>query len=66
MISLKPCPHCGGPVDFNCSIDFGPDGVRCKKCGVIVRSSLVRPMQKGETFGDVMDRIAEWWNRRKG
>lgn len=63
MTELKPCPFCGGKVDFNYNGSFEPDGIRCLKCRVILRFMRVR-MQKNETFGECQSRMAEVWNRR--
>lgn len=64
MTELKPCPFCGNAVRYSHNIELEPDGVCCGKCRMIVRFTSVKPIQKGEKFGDVYNRIAERWNRR--
>ena len=66
MIELKPCPFCGNNVRYNINMDMEPDGIWCGHCKMIVRFTRVKPAQKGETFGDVQNRIADCWNRREG
>lgn len=66
MTELKPCPFCGNDVQYNINMEMEPDGVWCKTCKMLVRFTRVKPIQKGENFGDVYKRIAERWNRRVG
>lgn len=61
---LKKCPLCGNNVQYNINIAMEPDGIWCGYCKMLVRFTRVKPIQKGETFGDVQKRIAERWNRR--
>lgn len=66
MDELKPCPFCGKDVQYNISMEMEPIGVYCKTCHAVIRFTRVKPIQKGENFGDVYKRIAERWNRRAG
>lgn len=66
MIELRPCPFCGGKVHYNYNINLEPDGVTCAHCMMIVRFARVKPIQKGESYGDVQKRIADCWNKREG
>lgn len=63
---LKPCPFCGEDVQYNINMEMEPDGIYCKTCKALIRFIRVKPIQKGENFGDVYKRIAERWNRRAG
>lgn len=60
-LELKPCPFCGGRVDYWHDIELNPVGVQCHTCKMFVRMS---GMKQGKVFGDTMARIAERWNRR--
>lgn len=66
MTELKPCPFCGDDVRYNINMEMEPDGVYCRKCKALIRFTCVKPIQKGENFGDVCKRIAERWNKREG
>lgn len=61
MTDLKPCPFCGGHVDYWHDIELNPVGVRCSHCKIVVR---MLSLKRGKTFGDVMGQIADQWNRR--
>lgn len=63
MTELKPCPFCGGKVDFNYNIELEPDGIICNNCKTVLRFMRVRH-KKNDPYGVVMDRMAEIWNRR--
>lgn len=63
MADLKPCPFCGGKVDFNHNIAGVPDGIRCMGCRTILRYLRIKH-QNSKPFGIVMDEMAEAWNRR--
>ena len=66
MEKLKPCPFCGENVQYNINMEMEPDGVYCRHCKMLVRFIHVKPIQKGENFGDVYKRIAVCWNTREG
>lgn len=63
-ISLKPCPYCGGKVDYHIDASMEPVGVYCAKCHAIIRFTRIRTKGNHESFGVVMGKIAEAWNRR--
>ena len=62
-IKLKPCPFCGGKVNFNHNAELIPDGVVCQRCKMIVRYMRIKTRAK-EQFSVPMEQIAEAWNRR--
>ena len=64
MSELKPCPLCGGKVDFSYNIEMEPDGIICRQCKTVTRFLGMPTLRKHEPFGVAMDRIAERWNRR--
>ena len=61
---LKPCPFCGEEVQYNINMEMEPDGIWCKNCKALIRYTRVKPIKKGENFGDVQTRIAKRWNMR--
>ena len=63
MSELKPCPFCGNAVNYNFDMALEPIGVFCPKCHAVVRFTKIKPMGK-RTAGNVMDDIAEAWDRR--
>lgn len=63
MVTLKPCPFCGSAVRINHDLWGEPDGIWCGKCHMFVRWPRIR-VEKGETFGNTMERIAKVWNGR--
>lgn len=64
MTELKPCPFCGGKVEFNFNIELEPDGVRCARCKYILRYPSIRVKKSTEPFSVVMDKMADKWNTR--
>ena len=64
MMKLKPCPHCGKPVDYAYNMELEPYGVHCVNCHMIVRYSRVDPPKPHEIYERVMAEIAVRWNRR--
>ena len=63
MEDLRPCPFCGGKPSYNFNADFEPDGIVCANCHIIVRFMRIKVIGDMK-FEDVMNRIAEIWNRR--
>lgn len=63
MYELKPCPFCGGEVNFNVNAMIEPNGVRCMKCRYI-NIFLGTELQDNERIEACMQRIADKWNRR--
>lgn len=61
---LKPCPLCGGKVDFNYNIELEPDGIFCRQCRTLTRFMGKPALKRHEPFGVAMDWIKERWNRR--
>ena len=61
--NLKSCPFCGNKVKFAYDADFVPYGVTCSTCHMVVKFMRIG-MKKGEKFEDVMNRMADIWNRR--
>ena len=64
MMELKPCPFCGGKVNFAYDIQLLPNGIRCGRCHILVRFCNVEPPGPHELFERTMNEIAEAWNRR--
>jgi len=64
MTELKNCPFCGNWVSFSFNIDLEPDGIRCAECKTELRFQRIRVMKKDQPFGEVMEQMAEVWNRR--
>ncbi len=60
MVNLKPCPFCGGKVDYWYDAKFKPIGVRCTPCKIAVK---MFGLKQERIFGDTMAKIAERWNR---
>ena len=65
MDDLKPCPFCGSSVMFNHAPTGEPTSVWCNRCHSLTTFSRVRTDHK-RAFGEIMDEIAEAWNRRTG
>lgn len=63
MDDLKPCPFCGGKVQFNVNADCEPDGIACMHCHTLTRFMRTE-LKPGEGFGIAMYKMAEVWNRR--
>lgn len=63
MTDLRPCPFCGEKVSYNFNTDFEPDGIVCANCHIIVRFMRIKVIGDMK-FEDVMNRMAEIWNRR--
>ena len=61
---LKPCPFCGSEVNYNYDLDMMPIGVVCFNCKTVVRYTGMRKPRPNEKMGEIMERIAERWNRR--
>ena len=62
--SLKPCPFCGGKVDYACNLDNMPHGVHCHACKYVLSFANIKKLKPHERFGVAMSQIAEQWNRR--
>lgn len=64
MTPLKPCPYCGSTkVTFVYDFDLVPHGVYCPGCKT--KASWGMEFPKKMTFGEMMEQIAERWNRRE-
>lgn len=63
-IKLKPCPFCGGKVDFNYNMNLEPDGIRCMKCRYVLKYMRIRVEKSTEPYRIVMNKMATEWNRR--
>ena len=62
---LKPCPHCGGYVNYIYNaVELYPTGIQCVKCHMIVRYSRIKPPRQHEPYERVFKELAEAWNRR--
>ena len=61
---LKPCPFCGGKVNYTHNMELIPDGIACMHCWTVTRFIRIRP-KKRETFGETMKKMSEIWNRRE-
>ena len=64
MMELKPCPFCGGKVNFAYDMQFLPSGIRCGECHILVRFYRVKPSKPHEPFERELSEYAEAWNRR--
>ena len=64
MVELKRCPFCGGNPKIWYDGNLVPYGVLCK-CGAAVKFRGISE-RRGDTFGDIQERIAERYNRRGG
>lgn len=64
MIELRECPFCGSAVKFGHDIWGEPNGIWCGHCHMMVQFSRIK-VERGETFGDTMKRMAKLWNRRE-
>ena len=58
---LKPCPFCGGKVEYWTDLELNPMGVLCSHCKI---SFQMLSLRRGKVFGDAMEQISERWNRR--
>lgn len=65
MLELKPCPFCGSEVRFNHAVTGEPISVWCNRCHTLTIFSRV-DTDWTRPFGEIMDEIAEAWNRRYG
>lgn len=63
MIELKRCPFCGGAVRFNHAPTGEPTSVWCINCHSLTTFTRVKA-DHTRPFGEIMDDIAERWNRR--
>lgn len=61
MNDLKPCPFCGGKVEYWFDLELNPMGVLCSHCKIAFKMLSLR---RAHEFGSVMEQIAERWNRR--
>lgn len=60
---LKPCPFCGGYVQYIRSDPvYGISGIFCRGCKAMVRWDLI--MGPRETYGDNARKWTEKWNQR--
>lgn len=66
MFELKPCPFCGGKVDYQYDGAFEISGIRCSQCHSMTKFYRIPKPKKSETYGESMDKWAECWNRRGG
>jgi len=64
VIELKPCPFCGGKVDFMYDAEFLPSGIHCIKCHMLAGFYRVKPPKPHEPYERVLNEFAEAWNRR--
>ena len=62
MSELKPCPFCGGKVQYNIDLWLEPIGVFCPACHAVIRFTRIR--MGNRTAGAAMDEIKDAWNRR--
>lgn len=63
MPELKPCPLCGGDVQFMHNKMMELTGVYCARCHAMTKFTNLEQKPK-EKNGDFAARIAERWNRR--
>jgi len=61
---LKPCPFCGGHVDYEYNLDLEPWGVGCRSCKYVVKYYGIPKTKRAVTFGEIQNVMAEKWNRR--
>lgn len=59
---LKPCPFCGGDVNFTMDAELWPNGIRCPQCGVFARWNIKE--SKNDTAGKIYEELAKRWNQR--
>ena len=64
MMELKPCPFCGGKVDFNYNVELEPNGIHCIRCHMHAVFYRVKPARPREIYERVLNDYAEAWNRR--
>ena len=65
-VKLKPCPFCGGKADYQYDAEFELSGIRCPQCHSMTKFYRIPKQKPKETYGEVMARWAECWNRRAG
>ena len=63
MTELSNCPFCGSPVRFNFNMELIPDGIMCHKCKYVLRFWDIHG-KSTTRFGELMEPMAERWNRR--
>lgn len=60
---LKPCPFCGGHVQYvQSDPTYGITGIFCQGCKALTQWSIDLGIR--ENYGENADRWAEKWNRR--
>lgn len=65
MTELKPCPFCGGKVDYQYDGNFELSGIHCPRCHSRTTFYRFLTPKKSETYGETMDKWADCWNRRE-
>lgn len=65
MVKLKPCPFCGGKVDYQYDGNFELSGIHCLQCHSMTKFYRIPKPKPSETYGETLDRWAEHWNRRE-
>ena len=64
MIDLKPCPFCGGKVDFMYNAELLPSGIHCVRCHMLAGFYRVKPPKPHEPYERALSEYAEAWNAR--
>ena len=64
MTTLRPCPFCGNNVQWNHNLDWEITGIYCVRCKAMVKFPV--KVKRTDTYGDTMNKWAEFWNRRDG